>query len=85
MALKLFKENNYVKSYQNPSEVVGVMVQTKIWPSKVTLTLGLPEPKFKMAHLYVMENNRVKLFWNPSAIVEVMVQTNSDPRMNPPT
>ena len=44
----------------------------------MTLTLGLPERMFSMAHLHMMENNFVKLFWNPSTIVEVMVQTNLD-------
>ena len=41
----------------------------------MTLTLGLSEWMFQMAHLHMMENNRVKLFWNPSTIVEIMVQT----------
>ena len=78
MANLRIMENNCANLYWNPFKIVGVMVQTKIWPSSVTLTLGLPEPMFQMAHLHVMENNCVKLFWNPSTIVEVMVQTFSD-------
>ena len=73
-ALILIKENNWVKLYQNPSKIAGIMVRTKIWPSSVILTLGLPEQIFQMAHLQVMENNCVKLFWNLFTIGEVMVQ-----------
>ena len=54
------------------------MVQTKISPLNVTLTLGLPEQMFQMAHLHVMVNNCVKLFSNPSTNVDVMIKTNSD-------
>ena len=37
-----------------------IMVRTKISPSNVTLTSGLPERMFQMAHLQVKENNSVK-------------------------
>ena len=43
-----------------------------------TLTWGLHEQIFQMAHLHVMEDNVVKLLWNLFTIVEVMVWTNSD-------
>ena len=70
-----------VKIYNwNPSKIVGVLVRTKLWPSRVTLTLGIPERMFQMAHLNVMENNWVKIFWNLSTTVEVTVRTNSDRR-----
>ena len=64
--------------YWNSSKIAGDMVQTKNLPSSVTLTLGLPEQMFKMAHLHMMDNNCVKSFWNPSTIVEVIVRTNLD-------
>ena len=41
----------------------------------VTLTLGLPEQMFQMAHVLMMENNCTNLYENPSKIVGVMVQT----------
>ena len=44
----------------------------------MTLTLGLPEQMFQMAHLHVKENYCVKLFSSPSTTVEVIVGTNSD-------
>ena len=71
-------ENNCAKLYRKPSKIVGVMVQTKIGLSSVTLTLALHEGMFQMAHLHVMENNCIILFSNPSTIVEVMVWTNLD-------
>ena len=43
-------ENNCVNLYWNPSKIVGVLVRTKIWPSSVTLILGLPERRFQMAY-----------------------------------
>ena len=41
----------------------------------MTLTFGLPEQMFPMAHLLMMENNCANLYWNPSKIVGVMVPT----------
>ena len=58
------------------------MVWTKSRPSSVTLTLGLPEQIFQMAHLHEMENSGVKFFCNPSTIVEVMAWTNSDTHLH---
>ena len=55
LAYLLIMENNCAHLYWNPSKIVGVMVQTKIWPLSVSLTLGLPEQMFQMAHLHVME------------------------------
>ena len=68
--------------YLNPSNIVGVLVWTKIWPLSVTLTMGLPERMFQMAHLHVMENHCVKLIWNLSTSVKVMVLKNSDSHMH---
>ena len=79
-AHQLMIENTCANLYWNPSEIVGVMVRTKIWPPSVTLTLGLPKQMFQMAHVPVMQTKWVKLFWNPSTIVELMVLTNSDGR-----
>ena len=56
MALIPINENNCVKLYINPSIIVGVMIRIIIWPSSVTLILGLPEQMFQMPHLSVMEN-----------------------------
>ena len=44
----------------------------------ITLTLGLPEQMFQMAHLHMTGSHGVKLFFNPSKIVQVTVWTNSD-------
>ena len=78
----LMMEDNCANLYWNPSKLSGAMIRTKIWPSSVTLTLGLPEWMLQMVHVHIMENNCVKLFWNPSTIVEVMVLTNSDGPMH---
>ena len=61
MAHLLMMENNYMYAnvYCNPSEIVGVMVQSKLWP----LTLNRTS--------ICEENNCIKLFWNPSTIVEL--------------
>ena len=80
MEYLLMVENNWANLYWNPSNIVGVMIQTKIWHSSVTLTLGLPKRMMQMAHLHMMENNCVKLFWNPSTIVVVMIWKNMDGR-----
>ena len=57
------------------------MVGTKNLNFKVTLTLGLPERMFQMAHLHQMENNCVIILLKSiHKIVEVTVQTNSDGR-----
>ena len=49
--------------------------RVKVWPSNVTLTLGLPEQMFQMAHLLLIENNCANSYWNPSKIVGVMIRT----------
>ena len=36
-------------------QILGVMVQTKIWSSSVTLTLDLPERMFQKVHLHMRE------------------------------
>ena len=70
--------NTCANSYWNPSKIVEVMVEAKIWPSNMSLTLGLPERMFQMAHLHAIKNSCTKSFWKSSTTVEVMVQTNSD-------
>ena len=57
MAHLLMMENKCANCYWNPSKIVRVLVQTKVWSLSVTLTLGLPEQLFQMAHLHMMENN----------------------------
>ena len=71
-------KNNCANLHWNLSKIAGVMVRTKIWPSSVTLTLGLPERIFQITHLPRMENNCVTSFWSPLTTAEAMVQTNSD-------
>ena len=59
------------------------MVWTKIQPSSVTLTLGLPERIFQIAHLLIMEkilSNCFEIHCIIIVYIEVMVQTNLDRR-----
>ena len=51
MAHLLMMENNCANLYWNPSKILGVKVQTKIWPSSVTLTLANLNECFKW-HIY---------------------------------
>ena len=63
MARPLMMENNFPNLFWNPYKIVGIMVQTKIWPSSMTLKLGLPEQMFQMAHLHMMKKKNVSNYF----------------------